>query len=54
MRRAFQADLSLGDRLLVLATVDGAMVAYGRASRFEPAADAPPNVAPEGYYMGGL
>ncbi|MGO9959560.1 MAG: N-acetyltransferase family protein [Solirubrobacteraceae bacterium] len=54
MRRAFGVDLSRGDRLLLLASADGELAGYGRCARFEHGPDAPPDVAPEGYYMGGL
>jgi ribosomal protein S18 acetylase RimI-like enzyme len=54
MRRGFRRDVSTRDRLVLLAEVEREPVAYGRLSLFKPAADAPPNVAPAGYYMGGL
>jgi ribosomal protein S18 acetylase RimI-like enzyme len=54
MRRAFEADLRRGNRLLLLASADGEMAGYGRCARFEPGPDASPDVAPEGYYLGGL
>jgi ribosomal protein S18 acetylase RimI-like enzyme len=55
MRRAFETDLSHHrDRLLLLATANGEVAGYGRGGRFQAPSDAPPNVAPDGYYLGGL
>lgn len=54
MRRAFETHLSRDERLLLLASSDGKVVGYGRCARSEPGPDAPPDVAPAGYYMGGL
>jgi ribosomal protein S18 acetylase RimI-like enzyme len=54
MRRAFETDLRGSDRLLLLATANGELVGYGRCAHFEPGADAPPDVAPQGYYLGGV
>jgi ribosomal protein S18 acetylase RimI-like enzyme len=54
MREAFESDLSQPDRVLLLAIADGEIAGYGRGSHFKPASEAPANVAPEGYYLGGL
>jgi ribosomal protein S18 acetylase RimI-like enzyme len=40
--------------LLVVATLAGELVGYGRATWFEPPADAPRDVAPRGYYLVGV
>jgi ribosomal protein S18 acetylase RimI-like enzyme len=54
MRRRFTADLSRADRALFLAGAGAEMLGYGRVTHFAPGPEAPDNVAPEGYYMGGL
>ncbi len=46
-------DLAACDRLLVVGERDE-VVAYGRVRRFQAPADAPANVAPDGYYLSGL
>jgi ribosomal protein S18 acetylase RimI-like enzyme len=40
--------------LLLVASVHGDVVAYGRAVRFTPPVEAPSNVIPEGWYLMGL
>ena len=50
----FIDDIEQHDRLLVVAECVGEVIGYGRAERFEPAADAPPDIAPPGYYLMGL
>lgn len=47
-------DLDEPERLLVVASLAGEFVGYGRATRFESPADAAPDVAPSGYYLIGL
>jgi ribosomal protein S18 acetylase RimI-like enzyme len=42
------------DTLLVVALVGDEVVGFGRAGRFEPADDAPPDVAPPGWYLFGV
>jgi ribosomal protein S18 acetylase RimI-like enzyme len=54
MRRAFETAVSRDDRFVVVASAAGELVGYGRCARFDRSPDAPPDVAPDGYYMGGL
>jgi RimJ/RimL family protein N-acetyltransferase len=54
MERAFLRDLADLERPVLLAMVGGKVVGYGRISRFEPPPDAPPDIAPAGYYLSGL
>ncbi|HLW95179.1 MAG TPA: GNAT family N-acetyltransferase [Solirubrobacteraceae bacterium] len=54
MQRAFETDLRGSDRLVLLARADGELAGYGRCAHFEPGTDAAPDVAPEGYYLGGV
>jgi ribosomal protein S18 acetylase RimI-like enzyme len=46
----------LGDStvLLLVATIDAAVVAFARAGRFTPPADAPQDIAPAGWYLFGV
>jgi len=54
-RQVFERALARdGDSLLLVAERDGVVVAYGRAGRFEPPADAPANHAPAGFYLTGV
>jgi RimJ/RimL family protein N-acetyltransferase len=53
-RARFQADLRAPRRSLFVATVDGCFAGFGRMAYFIPPAEAPSNVAPEGYYVVGL
>ena len=41
-------------RALWVEAIDGTVVAYARAQRFEPPADAPANTAPAGWYLTGV
>lgn len=41
-------------RRLWVAEVDGAVAGFGGVHRFRPAPDAPPNVAPAGWYLSGV
>jgi ribosomal protein S18 acetylase RimI-like enzyme len=56
MRMRFAADLARPERELLVAVVNptGALAGYGRIARFDPEPDAPANVAPAGWYLGGL
>jgi ribosomal protein S18 acetylase RimI-like enzyme len=54
MRERFETDLRDPERGLFLAMVGGGLAGYGRSSGFVPPEGAPPNVAPAGYYLGGL
>ena len=47
-------DLDDPQRCLFVAAGDRTIVGYGRGCRFTPAADAPANVAPSGYYLTGV
>jgi len=51
---ALRLDVESAEHLLVLAESGGAIAGYGRARLFEPAADAPADTAPGGYYLTGL
>jgi GNAT superfamily N-acetyltransferase len=42
------------DDLWLTAVLDGAIVGYAKVASFAPPADAPANVAPAGYYLGGV
>lgn len=42
------------ERLLLVCEAGGIAVAYARATRFEPSPGAPDNVAPAGWYLGGV
>lgn len=53
-RARFQADLCTPRRRLFVATVEGCFAGFGRMAYFTPPADAPSNVAPEGFYVVGL
>lgn len=53
-RTTFRDDINNADRVLVVAEHVGELVAYARAMRFEPEADAPADIAPPGYYLMGL
>jgi ribosomal protein S18 acetylase RimI-like enzyme len=51
----FEKELAgAGDRLILVAEIEGGIVAYGRAKLFRPADDAPANCAPAGWYLGGV
>jgi predicted N-acetyltransferase YhbS len=54
----FQRDLNNQgnpiDALWLAAEVEGCVVGYGKVSYLTPAAGAPPNAAPAGYYLGGV
>jgi RimJ/RimL family protein N-acetyltransferase len=54
MRRAFETAISREDRFVVVASAAGELVGHGRCAHFDRSPDAPPEVAPGGYYMGGL
>jgi aminoglycoside 6'-N-acetyltransferase I len=56
MRTGFAADLARAQRELLVAAVPGSetLAGYGRISRFDPPPDSPANVAPAGWYLGGL
>lgn len=54
LRRRCETDLAEDESHLVVAIADGELVGYGRTGRFTHPPQASPNVAPEGYYMGGL
>ena len=41
-------------RLLLVADIDGAVAGFARVAYCVPAPDAPPNAAPEGWYLGGI
>lgn len=47
-------DLSDAERFVLVAEVAGRVVGYGRTMRFRPAADAPADCAPAGYYLIGM
>lgn len=53
-RSALWRDVEHESHRLVVAERDGAIAGYGRARLFEPAADAPSDCAPAGYYLTGL
>jgi len=53
-RRRFERDVALPERRLLVAIVGDQIAGYGRTGYFTPPVDAPANVAPEGYYLGGL
>ena len=53
-RKSLIADIDGADRHLAVAEREGEAVGYGRVRRFVPAADAPTDVAPSGYYLLGL
>jgi len=53
-RHELETDLATSDQHLALAEADGAIVGYGRARLFVPAADAPADTAPRGYYLTGM
>jgi ribosomal protein S18 acetylase RimI-like enzyme len=53
-RGALQRDVELDSHWLVVAEIDDAVIAYGRAAFFEPAAEAPEDTAPRGYYLSGV
>jgi ribosomal protein S18 acetylase RimI-like enzyme len=48
------ADVDDPERLLLVAESGGRVAGYGRAMRFRPAAGAPADSAPAGYYLVGL
>jgi ribosomal protein S18 acetylase RimI-like enzyme len=50
----FLDDIEQHDRLLVVAECVGAVIGCGRGERLEPKVDAPPDIAPPGYYLMGL
>ena len=54
LRRRFETDLSEDESHVVVAMAGGELVGYGRCAWFTHPPQAPTNVAPEGYYMGGL
>jgi ribosomal protein S18 acetylase RimI-like enzyme len=56
MRTRFAADVARAERELLVAvvTATGTLAGYGRIARFDPPPDAPANVAPAGWYLGGL
>lgn len=41
-------------RQLEVAEIDGQVVAFGKVMHFTPAVDAPPDIAPAGWYLSGL
>jgi len=41
-------------RLLLVAEADNVVVGFGRVVQYHPAPDSPPNVAPAGWYLGGV
>ena len=47
-------DIDGSDRLLVVAERADEVIGYGRVLAFVPGADAPPDIAPPGYYLMGL
>lgn len=54
-RAVFERALARNDdSLLIVAEHGGEVVAYGRAGRFDPPADAPANCAPAGHYLTGV
>jgi ribosomal protein S18 acetylase RimI-like enzyme len=53
-RERLVRDVDESERLLVVASLAGELVGYGRATRFEPPEGAPREVAPRGYYLIGL
>jgi ribosomal protein S18 acetylase RimI-like enzyme len=53
-RRELETDLATSDHHLVVAEADGAIVGYGRARLVVPAADAPADGVPRGYYLMGM
>jgi ribosomal protein S18 acetylase RimI-like enzyme len=54
LRRRFETDLSEDESHVVVAMAGGELVGYGRCAWFTHPPQTPTNVAPEGYYMGGL
>ncbi len=54
LRRRFETDLSEDESHMVVAMAGGELVGYGRCAWFTHPPQTPTNVAPEGYYMGGL
>ena len=52
--RALSAPPPAPDDLRVVALLGNEVAGYGRASRFAPAADAPPGAAPAGWYLFGV
>jgi ribosomal protein S18 acetylase RimI-like enzyme len=54
MRRRFESDLDIPERMLILATAAGQVAGYGRTLYFSPDDGALPYVAPAGFYLAGL
>ena len=52
-RRLHEASES-GESCLLVAEVGSRVVGFGKAARFSPAADAPANSAPAGWYLSGV
>lgn len=50
----FADDLREPRSALFVARVDGVLAGYGRVHHFTPPERAPANIAPEGWYLGGL
>ena len=53
-RESLLEDIDGSDRLLVVAERADEVIGYGRVLLFVPGADAPPDIAPPGYYLMGL
>lgn len=53
-RELFTNNLAREDRHVIVAEAATGLVGYGRTAWFEPAADAPANTAPAGWYLNGL
>ena len=53
-RASLLEDVESPHRLLVVAVCAKAVIGYGRVLLFVPESDAPPDVAPSGYYLMGL
>ncbi len=53
-RTSLLEDVKSPDRLLVVAEHADAVAGYGRVLQFVPEPDAPPDIAPSGYYLMGL
>jgi ribosomal protein S18 acetylase RimI-like enzyme len=53
-RASLLEDVESPDRLFVVAEYGTAVIGYGRVLQFVPEQDAPPGIAPRGYYLMGL
>lgn len=53
-RASLLEDVESPDRLLVIAEYGTAVIGYGRVLLFVPERDAPPRIAPRGYYLMGV